>query len=115
MDFWQISNSAFLGVVEGLTEFIPVSSTGHLILAGHFLDFHSPNNTFQVLIQLGPILAILSVYFARLLHIAKTLPLSRESRHFTIGVLVAFLPAAVIGVLAHKIIKTVLMESPMTV
>ncbi|AQS41722.1 MAG: Undecaprenyl-diphosphatase [Candidatus Tokpelaia hoelldobleri] len=115
MDFWQIFNSAFLGVIEGFTEFIPVSSTGHLILAGHFLNFHSPNNTFQVLIQLGPILAILSVYFGRLLHIVKTLPASRESQHFTIGVLVAFLPAAVIGVLAHKTIKTVLMESPMTV
>ena len=58
--------AVFLGFLEGLTEFIPVSSTGHILLAGHFLDFRSNGKTFEVLIQLGAILAILSVYFARL-------------------------------------------------
>ena len=53
--------AAFLGILEGLTEFIPVSSTGHILLAGHFLGFHSTGKTFEVLIQLGAILAILSV------------------------------------------------------
>ena len=57
--FWQV---IVLGLIEGLTEFIPVSSTGHLLLAGHFLGFKSPGKTFEVLIQLGAILAILSVY-----------------------------------------------------
>jgi undecaprenyl pyrophosphate phosphatase UppP len=56
----------FLGVLEGLTEFIPVSSTGHLLLAGHFIGFESAGRTFEVVIQLGAVLAILSVYAARL-------------------------------------------------
>ena len=58
--------AAFLGLLEGLTEFIPVSSTGHLLLAGHFLGFESAGNTFEVVIQLGAVLAILTVYAARL-------------------------------------------------
>lgn len=99
-----------LGVVEGLTEFIPVSSTGHLLLMEHFIGLGDDNfgKTFAVLIQLGAILAILSVYFAKLWNIAITLPSSPESRRFVIGVLVAFLPAAVFGALFHGIIKGVL-------
>ena len=62
MQTWQV---ILLGLIEGLTEFIPVSSTGHLLLAGHFLGFESPGKTFEVLIQLGAILAILSVYMAQ--------------------------------------------------
>jgi undecaprenyl-diphosphatase len=63
----------------GLTEFVPVSSTAHVLLAGQFLGFESPGNTFAVLIQLGAILAILSVYFAKLLGIALSLPTSAEA------------------------------------
>ena len=63
--------AALLGVLEGLTEFIPVSSTGHILLAGHFLGFHSTGKAFEVLIQLGAILAILSVYAGRLLALAR--------------------------------------------
>ena len=58
--------AAFLGLLEGLTEFIPVSSTGHLLLAGHFLGFESAGKTFEVVIQLGAVLAVLLVYFSRL-------------------------------------------------
>ena len=61
-----IVEAALLGILEGLTEFIPVSSTGHILLAGHFMGFQSTGKAFEVLIQLGAILAILSVYFARL-------------------------------------------------
>ena len=61
-----IVEALFLGLLEGLTEFIPVSSTGHLLLAGHFLGFESNGKTFEVLIQLGAILAILTVYSGRL-------------------------------------------------
>lgn len=105
--------SAFiLGIVEGLTEFIPVSSTGHILLLGHFLDFESTGKTFEVLIQLGAILAILSVYFGRLWSIATALPNDRRAQRFVAGILLAFLPAAVIGVLAHGFIKSVLFESP---
>lgn len=106
---------AFLGLIEGLTEFIPVSSTGHLILTGHFLGFQSPGNTFEVLIQLGAILAILSVYFVRLVDLALMLPSSAKARRFVAGIVLAFLPAAAIGALAHDFIKTVLFETPMLI
>ncbi|MEO1719084.1 MAG: undecaprenyl-diphosphate phosphatase, partial [Pseudomonadota bacterium] len=109
MPTWQV---VLLGLLEGLTEFIPVSSTGHLLLAGHFLGFDSPGNTFEILIQLGAILAILSVYFGRLWHLFITLPSRPESRRFVFGILLAFLPAALVGVFAHEFIKTVLFESP---
>ena len=103
---------AILGLIEGLTEFIPVSSTAHLLLTGHFLGFSSPGNAFEVLIQLGAILAILTVYFAKLLNLALSLPSSARSRRFIGAILLAFLPAAVIGALAHDFIKTVLFETP---
>lgn len=66
MEAQSIISALILGLIEGLTEFIPVSSTAHVLLAGHFLGFQSPGNTFAVLIQLGAILAILSVYAHKL-------------------------------------------------
>jgi undecaprenyl-diphosphatase len=109
MSTWQV---ILLGLIEGLTEFLPVSSTGHLLLAGYFLDFHSPGKTFEVLIQLGAILAILSVYAAKLFRLLIDLPSDARTRRFVLAVLVAFLPAAVIGAAAHKYIKELLFESP---
>lgn len=102
----------FLGVLEGLTEFIPVSSTGHILLAGHFIGFESSGKTFEVVIQLGAVLAVLSVYAARLWAVFAAAPNDPVARRTILSVLVAFLPAAVIGVLAHDFIKTVLFESP---
>ncbi|WP_306118430.1 MULTISPECIES: undecaprenyl-diphosphate phosphatase [unclassified Roseitalea] len=110
-----IVEAAMLGVLEGLTEFIPVSSTGHLLLAGHFLGFESTGKTFEVLIQLGAILAILSVYAARLWQMALRLPEDPKTQRFVAGVLIAFLPAAFIGFLAHGFIKTVLFETPLLI
>jgi undecaprenyl-diphosphatase len=109
MSTWHV---ILLGLLEGLTEFIPVSSTGHLLLAGHFLGFNSPGKTFEVLIQLGSILAIVSVYFTKLLRLLIGLPSDARTRRFVLAVLVAFLPAAVIGAAAHKYIKEYLFESP---
>src|ERR1700704_5855921 len=109
MSTWHV---ILLGLLEGLTEFIPVSSTGHLLLAGYFLGFNSPGKTFEVLIQLGSILAILSVYSAKLLRLLIDLPSDPRTRRFVLAVLVAFLPAAVIGAFAHKYIKEILFESP---
>ncbi|MCA1438776.1 undecaprenyl-diphosphate phosphatase [Ensifer sp. IC4062] len=111
----SIISALVLGLVEGLTEFIPVSSTAHVLLAGHFLGFRSPGNTFAVLIQLGAILAILLVYSQRLLKIALALPSSALARRFVLSVLIAFLPAAVIGAAAHGFIKSVLFETPMLI
>ena len=110
-----IVEALLLGFLEGLTEFIPVSSTGHILLAGHFLGFKSTGKTFEVLIQLGAILAILSVYFGRLWKLLVDLPSDARTRRFVAGILIAFLPAAVIGAIAHDFIKTVLFETPMLI
>ncbi|WP_373945899.1 undecaprenyl-diphosphate phosphatase [Paracoccus marcusii] len=107
--------AAALGVLEGLTEFIPVSSTGHLLLAGHFLGFDSPARSFEVLIQLGALLAILGLYAARLVQVVRDAPHDPVARRFIGAVLLAFAPAAVIGAMAHGFIKTVLFETPMLV
>jgi undecaprenyl-diphosphatase len=105
MQLYDVIEAIILGIVEGLTEFLPVSSTGHLLLIGHFLGFESNGKTFEVLIQLGAILAILSVYASRLWAIATALPRDPEARRFVLGVLIAFLPAAVIGALGSGFIK----------
>ncbi len=104
--------SLFLGVLEGLTEFIPVSSTGHLLLASHFLGFESAGKTFEVVIQLGAVLALLVVYAGKIARTVVALPSDPLARRFAGSVLLAFLPAVVVGVLAHDIIKQVLFESP---
>ena len=107
--------AGFLGLLEGLTEFIPVSSTGHLLLAGHFLGFESAGKTFEVVIQLGAVLAILTLYATRLWAVFAAAPHDPAARRFILSVLVAFLPAVVIGVIAHEFIKTVLFETPMLI
>lgn len=107
---FDLFKALMLGVVEGLTEFLPVSSTGHLLLMERFFGFDDDafGKTFVVLIQLGSILAILSVYFTRLTHIALRMFSDPAARRFVIGVVIAFLPAAVIGAAAHSFIKGVL-------
>jgi undecaprenyl-diphosphatase len=112
MPIWEV---ILLGLIEGVTEFLPVSSTGHLLLTEHFLGICTPGKTFEVLIQLGAILAILSVYASRLTRIALELPSDEKARRFVLGILLAFLPAAVIGGLAHDFIKNVLFETPVLI
>jgi undecaprenyl-diphosphatase len=112
MPIWQV---ILLGLLEGITEFLPVSSTGHLLLAEHFMGVCSPGKTFEVLIQLGAILAILSVYSVKLTRIALALPSDPQARRFVFGILLAFLPAAVIGALGHSFIKGVLFETPVLI
>jgi undecaprenyl-diphosphatase len=104
--------AAALGLLEGLTEFIPVSSTGHLLLAAHFLGFESAGKTFEVVIQLGAIIAIVGVYAGKIWSTIAGLPSDPQARRFAGSILIAFLPAVVVGVLAHDFIKTVLFESP---
>jgi len=110
MDLTLIWKTVLIGVVEGLTEFLPVSSTGHIILAEEVLNFRGPpGKVFEIVIQLGAILAICFLYRAKLWTTATGL-LQREplALRFTAAVVVAFLPAALIGVVAHKYIKSVL-------
>lgn len=105
--------AVLLGLVEGLTEFIPVSSTGHLLLTKTLLGL--PNgywDTFIVLIQLGAILAVVAVYFQRLWDVVLRLPTDPSARKFALSVMVSVAPAFLAGALLHKIIKTVLFESP---
>ncbi|MEA2964894.1 MAG: undecaprenyl-diphosphatase, partial [Alphaproteobacteria bacterium] len=99
-----------LGVVEGLTEFVPVSSTGHLLLMQQFFGFDDDDfgKTFAVLIQFGAILALLSIYFFRIWQLALGMFKDPAAQRFIIGVLIAFLPAALVGAVAHDFIKAVL-------
>lgn len=108
---------AILGIIEGLTEFLPVSSTGHLLLAEHFLGLDGEQwKVFTVLIQLGAILAIVIVYFSKLLRVLlEALRGKREAWRFFIGVALAGLPAVVAGVLLHDFIKNVIYEEPILI
>jgi undecaprenyl-diphosphatase len=107
---FDIFKAALLGVVEGLTEFLPVSSTGHLLLVERFFQLDQDNfwKTFAVMIQLGAILAILVIYFGRLWRIALGMFTDPAARRFVIGVLLAFFPAVILGLLFGGFIKDVL-------
>jgi len=99
-----------LGVVEGLTEFLPVSSTGHLLLVERFFGFDDAEfgKTFAVLIQFGAILALLSIYFSRIWQLATGMFSDPHARRFVLGLFISFLPAGIVGALAHGFIKAVL-------
>jgi undecaprenyl-diphosphatase len=109
MSMELLAQAVFLGIIEGLTEFIPVSSTGHLILLVDLLGFQGPpGRVFEIAIQLGAILAVVLLYFGRLWKVALALPTEPIARLFVFNVVVAFLPAALVGVVAHGFIKSVL-------
>src|SRR5258708_9767044 len=99
--------AVILGIIEGVTEFLPVSSTGHLLLAERFFNLGEGSfwNSFTVLIQLGAILAILVIYFAKLWRIALGMFTNADDRRFVIGLLGAVLPAVIIGPISRKNIK----------
>ncbi len=110
MDFTLIWKTVLIGLVEGLTEFLPVSSTGHIILAEEVLHFEGPpGKVFDIVIQLGAILAVCLLYRAKIWS-TVTGVVRREPRalRFASAIILAFLPAAVIGVLAHSYVKSVL-------
>ncbi|WP_454615807.1 undecaprenyl-diphosphate phosphatase [Bradyrhizobium cenepequi] len=102
--------AVILGIIEGVTEFLPVSSTGHLLLAERFFGLGEGAfwDSFTVLIQLGAILAIVGLYFTKLWRVALGMFSNADDRRFVIGVLVAFLPAVIVGLIAGKYIKSVL-------
>ena len=109
MDHPTVLVALILGVVEGLTEFLPISSTGHLIVAGSLLGYTGERaKVFEIVIQAGAILAVCWEYRARLLAVAVGLPASRDAQRFVLNLLVAFLPAAILGLLFSKIIKVYL-------
>ena len=106
MDITLLLKAALMGIVEGLTEFLPISSTGHLILAGALLGFDDDKaKVFDIAIQTGAIFAVIMVYWHKLKSTVITLPTSQASRAFALNVLIAFLPAVVLGLLFGKYIK----------
>ncbi len=109
MTLQLLLDTILLGLVEGITEFLPVSSTGHLILVDDLLGFSGPpGKVFEIVIQLGAILAVCVLYVRKLLSVLVGLPTDPQARRFTLNLLWAFLPAAVVGLLAHGFIKSVL-------
>ncbi len=106
MDFALLVKAAVMGVVEGLTEFLPISSTGHLILAASLLDFTGEKiKVFEIAIQTGAIFAVILVYWPRLRDAVTGLRTQPQSRRFMLNVLVGFLPAVLFGLLLGKHIK----------
>src|SRR6476619_2363856 len=102
-----------MGIVEGLTEFLPISSTGHLILAGSLLGFDDDKaKVFDIAIQTGAILAVIIVYWQRIRETIVQLPTQARAQRFAMNVVIGFLPAAVLGVLFNKAIKAHLFNGP---
>ncbi|HEY2021569.1 undecaprenyl-diphosphate phosphatase [Paraburkholderia sp.] len=109
MDWLLACKALILGVVEGLTEFLPVSSTGHLIVVGSLLNFSDEQaKTFDVVIQLGAILAVCWEFRRRIGHVVAGLPSRHDARRFTMNVIIATIPAIVLGLLFEKSIKAAL-------
>lgn len=111
MDIELLIKALILGVVEGLTEFLPISSTGHLILAGDLLNFNDDKaKLFSVVIQVGAILAICWEYRSKIFSVITGLPRERQAQKFVLNLAVAFLPLASLGLLFGKQIKAVLFK-----
>lgn len=109
MDAALLLKALILGVVEGLTEFLPVSSTGHLILIGDLLDFSGESaKVFTIAIQLGAILAVCWEYRAKVIEVVRGIGVSRAANRFVVNLMIAFLPAAILGLLFIKAIKSYL-------
>lgn len=106
MDLIVAIKALILGVVEGLTEFLPVSSTGHLIVVGSLLNWNDEKGElFEIVIQFAAILAVIWQYRSKLWHVVATLPRDEKSQRFTLNLVIAFLPAAIIGVIFIATIK----------
>ena len=106
MDLILLLKAAILGIVEGMTEFLPISSTGHLILAGDLLNFNDEKGkVFEIVIQFAAILAVCWEYRAKIFSVVGDLPRTQAAQRFTANLLIAFMPAAVLGVLFASKIK----------
>ncbi|TWH71329.1 undecaprenyl-diphosphatase [Azomonas agilis] len=115
MDFWVAMQALILGIVEGLTEFLPVSSTGHQIIVADLLDFAGDRAyAFNIIIQLGAILALMWEYRGKIFSITQGLPKDPQARHFALNILIAFCPAVVLGLLFADLIHQYLFN-PITV
>ncbi len=105
MDILLLLQALFLGLVEAASEFLPISSTGHLIIVGDFLGFTGERAaTFEIFIQLGAILAVVWIYRRKLLHVLSSLTSDPTASRLVLNLAIAFLPAAILGFLFHKLI-----------
>ena len=115
MDLWTAAQALILGVVEGLTEFLPISSTGHQIIVADLLDFGGERAmAFNIIIQLGAILAVVWEFRRKILDVVTGLPTQRNAQRFTVNLLIAFFPAVVLGVIFADLIHHYLFN-PITV
>ncbi|MGF6149207.1 undecaprenyl-diphosphate phosphatase [Pseudomonas fluorescens] len=115
MDFWTAVQALILGVVEGLTEFLPISSTGHQIIVADLLNFGGEREkAFNIIIQLGAILAVVWEFRRKILDVVTGLPTQRNAQRFTVNLLIAFMPAVVLGVIFANMIHKYLFN-PITV
>jgi undecaprenyl-diphosphatase len=105
----ELLKAIILGLIEGLTEFLPISSTGHLIVASALLNFLPHlRDTFDIFIQLGAVVAVVAFYFPEIVRQFRSVPTNRVTQRFWVSILIAFIPAAVVGVLLRHFIKDVL-------
>jgi undecaprenyl-diphosphatase len=104
--------AAVLGIIQGLTEFLPVSSTAHLLLGEKLFGFEDPMGAFTVMIQLGSIFAIVWLYRVKIVHVITALPTDPDARRFAAAIIVAVIPALVAGALLSSFVKSVLYETP---
>ncbi|EGZ45603.1 undecaprenyl-diphosphate phosphatase [Neisseria wadsworthii] len=108
MDIVLLFKALILGIIEGLTEFLPISSTGHLIVFGNLMDFKSNGKVFEIAIQLGAVLAVIFEYRIRFKHVVNYVGKDRTVNRFVVNLIIAFIPAAIVGFLFSKQIKAVL-------
>ncbi len=111
MDLLLIFKAIIMGLVEGLTEFLPISSTGHLIVVGDLINFHNDGRVFEIAIQLGAILAVVVEYRRKFTQVAFGMFSDPQAQKFIINLIIAFIPAAIVGVLFISLIKTYLFNA----
>jgi undecaprenyl-diphosphatase len=111
LDIVALVKAALLGIVQGLTEFLPISSTAHLLLGERLIGFHDEGSAFTVMIQLGSILAVMWLYRQRIIYVTLGLPAKPEARRFALMLFLAFLPAVFIGLFAADYVTNVLHQS----
>jgi undecaprenyl-diphosphatase len=111
LDFLELAKAALLGIVQGLTEFLPISSTAHLLIGADLIGYSDPGGVFTVMIQLGSILAVMWLYRVKIAEVVLGLPSQPEARRFALMLFLAFVPAMLAGFFAADFVRLVLYES----
>ena len=107
----SLAKAALLGLLQGVTEFLPVSSTAHLLIGSRLIGYDDPGGVFTVMIQLGSIVAVMWLYRVKIVSVVKGLPSDPDARHFAAMVIIATIPLIVAGALLSRFVKNVLYAS----